>query len=378
MLLKINKIIYLVSVLFVVTLLTGCDDDIVYEESKDVASIYVEGINDNMILVHTGETYQVKMNVLPPDAQQLDEMKYMFSSGNEKVFTVNPDGIIQGVSPGEAVLYVEASNVPGLKAVVMVSVTDRVYPITEIKVDERLRNFFMFVNEELDMSQYVQILPENASNPNYILESSNGEVLETTESTVIKALSKGEAVLRIKAADESGVVTTCNIVVKEPTYAAIDRSAWLITPSHELPTDNAIKNAPESVIDGNISTCLSMVKPGKSYSGVSVKADENVFFVIDMKEKQSFDYLKLSHRTSNSLPSLRIWEFSLYGSDDGVTFVSINENVNVQYEGVSSHVMRLIDKADYRYVKVLYTDWDRNSGSTIQIAEVELGILGFE
>ena len=364
--------------LFLFTLsMSGCEEKIIYEDSLEVGSIYVDEITDNTIHVYTGETFQVKMNLLPPEAKVTEQLKYVYSSGNEKVFTVNGNGVISGVSPGEAILYVEASNYSELKTIAMVSVTDEIFPVTEIRLDERLKNLALAIGDEIVVGEYLEILPEKATNKQYSLAISNKEVLALTESGTIKALSLGESVLTIKALDGSNVTATSKILVKEPSYTPLDRSTWTVSTSHNLPDDAAIKNAPESLIDGSIATCLSMVKPGKSYAGVTVGANEEAFFIIDMKEKSAFNYFKIFHRTSNTQLYLRVWGVSLFGSNDGKTFEPIGENIPVEYDGVTSHTARLMHDSNYRYLKVQYSNWDPKSGSTVQIAEFELGVFGF-
>ena len=75
-------------------------------------------------------------------------------------------------------------------------------------------------------------------------------------------------------------------------------------------------------------------------------------------------------RSSNSSSYLRIPEVQLYGSHDGTTFepigdrITTNRSANINYE---------IPTSTYRYVKVEYTDIDTSSGSTVQIAEFQLG-----
>jgi uncharacterized protein YjdB len=355
----------------------GCEEKVVYEDSLEAGSIQVSNITDNTLRVYTGETFRIEMSVLPPEAKSAEQIKYAYVSGNEQIFTVSSDGVVSGVKPGEAVLRIEAVNRDGMKTAVMVSVTNKLYPVTEIKIDERLKNLTLAVGDEIQLDGYIKVLPENASNKAYTLESSNGQTLAVTESGSVKALALGNATLTVKAKDGSGITATCKISIKEPVYKAIDRSAWTVIPSHNLPADAAISNAPGSLIDGNISTCLSMVKPGKSYAGISVGADEAVFFVVDMKAKTKFNYFKISHRTSNPQLYLRIWGVSLFGSDDNKTFTPIRENIPIGYDGVNDHTVRMLNESDYRYLKVQYTDWSKQSGSAIQIAEFELGLFGF-
>lgn len=368
---------YVFLLLLFVLLGTGCEEKINYEESLEAGSIQVDGIQDNTINVHTGETFQVKMNVQPSDAKLSVQPQYLFSSGDKQVFTVDANGIVSGITPGESVLYIETSNYEGLKTMAVVSVTDKIYPVAEIKVDERMKNHTIAVGDEIAIGKYIEILPANASNKEYSLLSSNKEVLDVTETGNVKALALGDAVLTIKAKDGSNTAATCNISVKVPVYNTIERTGWEVTTSHKLPVDDAIKNAPKSLIDGDKATCMSMVKPGKSYGGVSVGKDEAIYFILDMKEKTDFNYLKIFHRTSNSLHYLRTWGVSLFGSNDGETFEPIREDIPVEYDGVDDHTIRLTDKLTYRYLKVQHVNWHLQSGSTIQIAEVEMGTYGF-
>lgn len=368
---------YVTFFLLFAALFAGCEEKIVYEDNPGVGSIYVDGVTDNTVHLYAGETFQVEMNIQPSDAKLDGPVLYLYKSGNERVFTVDAKGLIRGGAAGEAVLQITLPNYPALKTVAMVAVTDKVHPVTEIKIDDRLKNLSVGVGDEIEIGKYITILPENASNKEYTLQVSNKDVLAVTESGSVKALALGEATVTIKAKDGSNVSAICSVAVKEPAYSALDRSKWTVTTSHNLPVDNAIKNAPESLIDGSIATCLSMVKPGKSYAGVSVSADEDVFFIIDMKEKSAFNYFKIFHRTSNTQLYLRVWGVSLLGSNDGETFEVIRQNILVEYDGVNHSTVRMMDKLNYRYLKVLYTDWDPKSGSTAQIAEFELGTFGF-
>lgn len=154
-------------------------------------------------------------------------------------------------------------------------------------------------------------------------------------------------------------------------YSDFNRSAWISTQSHTRPTDAAITNAADSHIDGNTTSCLSLVKPGKSLSGVTVGANETVYFLLDMGSQQKIDYFRLRHR--NTSLNLRVRSFSLYGSNNGTDYTPIKENIAVNYTNTALEEQQDLPGDSYRYIKFIYEGWDPDSGNTMQIAEFYLG-----
>lgn len=374
-----KKYIYIIASFCLVMSLafTGCEDDIEYVESAKPQSIKILDITDNSIAVHTTETFQVSMGVVPENAEMETPITYTYESGDKEVFTVSATGLITGTGVGEAPLYVTTPEYPDLKTTAIVTVTDRYFNITSIEVDEQFRNYTMAPNSTLDLSPYVTVKPDNATNPAVTYESSNPEVASVTENGFIEAKQAGTATIRIKPVDNSPVTGECIITVKETVYTDLDRTNWVITPSHQLPPDDAIKNSPESLIDGLLNTCLSMVKPDKNYAGISVPKTDEVYFVIDMQSEQEMEYMKIGHRSTNTQTYLRPYAMTISGSNDGTTFTPIIENAKGQPEE-AEYTIHFPLKAKYRYVKVLYTEWDEKSGSTIQIAELNIGKMAFE
>lgn len=159
------------------------------------------------------------------------------------------------------------------------------------------------------------------------------------------------------------------------TKVLLDRSNWEVTPSQNpLPTDgkgNYIKN----LTDGDFNTFMSMVKPGKTSGGVTVGANEPVYFIVDLGSIQKFDYIVWEHR-NDTQTGLRVQEASFYGSNDGITFTEIMTNVPIPGSLTSSVYKGTIDlpSSEYRYVKVLYTAWDTKNNSSMQIGEFWLGV----
>ena len=136
---------------------------------------------------------------------------------------------------------------------------------------------------------------------------------------------------------------------------------------------------PEHLFDNSSTTFLSLVKPGKSYSGCTAGGkDEPIYFVVDMQTQQTFNYFTWSHRSNNSSNYLRVWGISMFGSNDGQNFTEIKSNIAIPYESNADEILIDIPESTYRYVKVQYTNWsDLNGvtgGSTMQVAEFGRGL----
>lgn len=149
----------------------------------------------------------------------------------------------------------------------------------------------------------------------------------------------------------------------------INDGSWSVTTSHPLPTDDAISNAPGSLVDGDLSTCLSMVKPGKSYGGVSVPATgQEVWAIIDFGKQMTFNTIVLTNRNFQAF--LNTKAVSFYGSDDGSIFIPVKEHVGLPNATVNE--ITLDAAVHYRYLKMRFDEWDNSGGSTMQFAELGL------
>lgn len=145
---------------------------------------------------------------------------------------------------------------------------------------------------------------------------------------------------------------------------------WEVTTSHNLPKDDAIFNAPGSLVDGDFATCLSMVKPGKTYGGISVGADEIVWATVDFKKQTEFNTIILTNR--NFQVYLNTKAISLYGSNtnNGSDWVEIKKDVKLTDN--KKNTITFDTPIKYQYLKMTYDEWDKDNGSTMQFAEMEL------
>lgn len=158
--------------------------------------------------------------------------------------------------------------------------------------------------------------------------------------------------------------------------SALNDKGWNVTVSHPLAVDYAIGNTPNALVDGDPITCLSFVKPGKSYKGddgvtVTMPADAKVYAIVDMIKKETFNNINLTFRSDNTNSFLRPQELSFYGSNDGENFVAIKEKNTLDVTQKTANI-KLESAVEYRYLKMTYEKWDTKSGSSMQIAELSV------
>ncbi len=160
-----------------------------------------------------------------------------------------------------------------------------------------------------------------------------------------------------------------------PENEIIDRLNWTITTSIDGIADTSVGgDDPDYIIDGNHSTAFAFIKPGKSFNNVIGPADYIPSFTIDTKVPTTFNFISYRHRGGNTSTYIRARQFSVLGSDDGENFSSILENYKVDYTTNADELsIYLPEDVTYRYIKLVYEDWDKANGSSIQIAEFGLG-----
>jgi hypothetical protein len=156
----------------------------------------------------------------------------------------------------------------------------------------------------------------------------------------------------------------------------LDRSEWTITASITgVPDATVGGNDPFNMIDDNTTTAFSFIKPGKTYEGVAGPADYIPSFTIDMKSVKSFNYVAWMHRTagSNSSVYIRARQISVYQSNDNVAFTPVKEHYVIDHVKNDNEITVEFPETACRYIKVVIEDWDKVSGSTIQVAEFNVG-----
>lgn len=140
--------------------------------------------------VNSGQWKRLSLQVTPTNFTD----KVTFKSANTAVATVDADGKVSGVSVGNTTIKVIVGN---LSKSVKVQVNQ---PVTGIYVYPGSQE--MEAGEELKLE--VSVYPDDATNKEYELVSSDSTVASVTADGTVKALKKGDAKITAKALDGSG------------------------------------------------------------------------------------------------------------------------------------------------------------------------------
>lgn len=361
--------------LLIPALLTSCSDDD-HTASPQVTSMTVSNATDQLVSLTEGDIWTASIALLPEEATDKEAYSYRYTSTNEQVFTVDANGKVTAAGVGEAALRVWSVNNTDMWTGCIVKVDARIYPVTSIDIPDEYKTYFIGVNRTFDLGAVVRVNPENATEPGVIFQSSDEMIAVVNEYGEVYTQALGDVDITVKAIDGSNVTATCQLRVRNVNYTGFDRTGWTVSTSHPYLPDGVVGGAPASLIDDVAKTCLVLVKPGKSTGGITVGADESVYFIIDMQQTRTFNFFRLTHRTDNTSANLRVNKVSVYGSQDGETFTELAQAVPIA-TNANEITVDLPDTASYRYFKMTYDGWGA-SGNTMQISNFNVGQVEFE
>lgn len=187
------------------TTLVSCNNDVV--ETIEVSSITLT-LSKNEVKV--GETVTATVTINPTDAS---DKTYTLSASKEGVVTISGN-TLTAIGAGEVVIT--ATSTSGAKtATATLKVTENVVNVTDITLT--LDKTTVLVGETINAS--VEVLPENATNKNYTITSSDTAKL-SVNGNVLTALKDGTVNVTVKSEDGNltdTVEVTINPVDVDPT-----------------------------------------------------------------------------------------------------------------------------------------------------------------
>ena len=361
--------LYLLILVFLSFVLNGCDDKFVYN-TRVVSTIELIGIEEDYLLFSKGESGVVKIKMLPVDAIDKSDYTFVYESSDSNVFTVDSEGNIQAITPGEGVLFVQSVNNSSVSLECKVIVQPNW--IRTIEVPQEYKNYNLVQGNTLDLGSVVTIKPEAADNPLLNYTSSDPDVASVDANGVVTGNALGDAEIIIQAADGGGAMTSVFIHVTDELLGDFPRDAWEMVASHPYVPDEKGGGAPECLTDGIYNTFLSIRKPGK---GTETPAGATIFFTIDMRQKYAFNYFRWHHRGDNTAVGLRASGVDLYGSQDGINFEEIQKGIllDTSVNASTGEKIQLRQKVSYRYVRFVISGYSTSSGSAVQISEIFIG-----
>lgn len=220
----ISAIVLLLVVLFI---------EIVLIVKNDKKSSDMEIETPSIVL--DKESYQLKVSdrirlyakVVPTSDE---EVVITWESTNEKVATVNKDGLVEAKKVGTTKIIAKADGIESGVCEIIVSDED-VIEVKELKINKSSLSLIVGDEEILE----VQIRPENATDKVLNWNSSNEEVVEVDKNGKLKAKKKGSALIEVTSANRKKV--TCKIEVKEKEEKKEDKK--------ENNTDKSKETKPE-------------------------------------------------------------------------------------------------------------------------------------
>lgn len=317
-----------------------------------------------------------KITVIPSDASN----KLAYKSQNEDIATVSEEGIVTGVAQGNTTITVTTTDGTNISKEIPVEVVGKIY-ITDITLPaDRITGKDFIVGQVLNIGQYTEITPANASEPiiKFSVKEGSEGVLSTTDDGVVTCLATGKATIIVEAQDNNPdgnlqKEIEINVIASgwyERSFWFVDTSYRFDSPQDELGEINYIpdngKGMPEQLIDGRSDTYLTYLKPDRgSYNGYEQHNTEH-YLTIDMGGETEFNCFKWMHRnTANK--NWQVWQITIFGSNDGETYNVIQENIDLDRNTLEKEYD--IPTSKYRYIKVQFNDWDKTSGYNMTIAE---------
>ena len=203
-------------------------------------------------IVEQGKTVQLRATVYPLNAAQ----DVTWESSDPTVATVSNNGVVHGISPGEAVITASVIVAGGVvsSAHRLVQVVDRVIPVTAVSLDKTQMTLIAYPDEPpVPPETSIEILtaivhPSNAAPaPDLIWRSSNTNVAyvdipnprDEPHIARIIAVSPGTATITVTARTANGDITsvpTTVTVIPEPTDPSVFVPVTNITLTPTVPS----------------------------------------------------------------------------------------------------------------------------------------------
>ena len=155
--------------------------------------------------LYTGEKFTLGAEVQPQDAA---DKTVKWSSSAPKTATVNSEGEITALSPGQTVVTAEAND--GSKVSASCQITVKPKPAEKIVLSQTEKT--LYAGESFTLGAEVQ--PQDATNKTVKWSSSDPKVAAVNSTGKVTALSQGQAEVTAEANDGSKVKASCQITVK--------------------------------------------------------------------------------------------------------------------------------------------------------------------
>ena len=370
----------------------------VYKDYHPVERILVTSYTKNQ-LIEKGFTLDIAPEILIfPGHADNKQLHYSLDEASKAFASITDDGVIAGIEPGIILVHIVSDDNPEVTVDFEMTVVNEIL-ITDVTLHAKLNNVTLKLDERVDLNKVTGVLPGNVNvinrNLTFELLEGAGVVDIDPETNVLTAIGGGSA--RIKVTSKNGISKEFTVNVNEakkdltPAFWVVN-STIVFSNGADYVVDGTT-GKPEDMFDENTGTFLSLTKPGKTYNNCATPAGYALGFTIDMLQPCAFNSFRWNHRTTNNYVYLRVFAVNVEGSDDGEewetivseqpipnTFEVSAANPNDATQDPLRHDIALPGTFEYRYVRVIFTNWSDNSGgstsgSTLQVAEFGLSLF---
>ncbi len=227
--------------------------------------------------IYTTKSTKLSVAFTPSDT---DFKTVKWSSSNEKVATVNSNGVVTATGKGKAVITAQSTVDSAVKATYKITVKKKVQvQAIYLNYDERSRNV------GTSFTLVPTINPSNATFPEVTWTSSNKKIAKVDKNGKVTALKKGTAVITCKSVDNPGVSASCIVNVKIKTRGVelptkkltLYVSQTKTLKAEVLPSNASNKNVTWTSSDKSVATVsksgkITPKKPGKTTITVKTKS----------------------------------------------------------------------------------------------------------
>ena len=156
--------------------------------------------------IAAGSTLQLEADTAPDNATIT---AVTWSSGNEKVATVNAHGLVTGLERGQAVIRATATDGSNRYG----SYTVTVHQLAEsIELNEYETTVAMGYHKTIRAT----VLPNNTNNKTVVWSSSNEKVAKINSSGYITPVKAGECIVTCQSKENPMVQASCRVIVTQP------------------------------------------------------------------------------------------------------------------------------------------------------------------
>ena len=161
-------------------------------------------LNEKGLSFNVGETAQLEWEVFPADATDKD---VTFSSRAPKVASVDANGVVTGLSKGQANIEVRAADGSNVRAVYRVNV---IQPVTGIETMKD--HYYAQLGDYRRISNFTRVLPRNANNQRIWWTSSNPQIASIHNNRSAYGHRRGQVTLTATTEDGGFTASTTLIV----------------------------------------------------------------------------------------------------------------------------------------------------------------------